>query len=463
MRIRFFILLVISGLCLVFPQSSKLQARNHTTETVRETVCCELTSKSSASDSLEFAGLAAALGVIFSQDKIASILSKLPPKCKIFGYDIGEYSGDDGMDIVLSVMPDEGARRTVEVFFFLNDGPGFRLLRTLQRKYILEPIEVGFSIDQGVCHVTEKTGEFAWRITGYSAAGGTFHRVSEWTTDRMRTGGRETGVGYEHTYSYESLLSDEHYYGTNSNRSFIRQKYYDLPIYPAELSLPDEMPNVIGDSSGLMIVRGGSSWYGPDDCSVFCSAVYDSSTVTFNLRVHDDRLLYNNVADSADYLDLSFDLSRRNRVRPDGTHQQFSPNTQFTIRIIMGDGANRTPVVELLGESIAKRTGDAVRISILRDESEYQTYSFAVRVPLTLFADQDRLPSAGFVCAYHDVDHPAQLQWVSVSASAREYTPDKPETFGRLHFVSDPVGEHEWENVRIIALSEQLKQAGILP
>ncbi len=191
-----------------------------------------------SSDSLEFAGLAVALGTIFSQEKIATILSKLPPKCKIFGYDIGEYSGDDGMDVVLSAMRDGAARKTLEIYFFLNDGPGFRLLRTLERRYMLEPIEVGFAVEAGTCFVTEKTGEFAWRITGYSASGGTFRRVSEWTTDRMRTGGRETNVGYERSFSYETLLAEEHYYGSNSNRTFIRQKFYDLPVYPAELSLP---------------------------------------------------------------------------------------------------------------------------------------------------------------------------------------------------------------------------------
>jgi hypothetical protein len=73
------------------------------------------------------------------------------------------------------------------------------------------------------------------------------------------------------------------------------------------------------------------------------------------------------------------------------------------------------------------------------------------------------LPAAGFVCLYHDVDHPTQLQWVTLAASAREYVPGKPETFGRLHFVSDPVAEYEWENLRVISLSEQLKEAGILP
>lgn len=416
-----------------------------------------------ASDSLEFAGFAQALSPIFSPEKIATILSNLPPKCKIFGFDIGEYSGDDGMDVVLSAMHDGAARKSMDVYFFLNDGSRFRLLRTLQRRYVLEPIEVGFAIEAGVCFVTEKTGEYAWRITGYTAGDGTFRRVSEWTTNRMRTGGRETNVGYERSFSYETLIADEHYYGSNSNRTFIRQKYYDLPVYPADLSLPDGMRSMIGDSSGLMIASGGSSWYGPDDCSIFCSAQYDSSTVTFRIRAHDDRLLYHAWADSADHLDLLFDLSRRNRIRPDGTPQTYAPATQFGIRIIMGDGGMRTPVVELLGEAVAKRFGDAVSVTTVPDAAEFQTYTFTVRVPLALFTNGAALQPTGFVCVYHDVDHDGMRQWASLAATAREYIPGNPTTYGMLHFISDPVAEYEWENLRVIKLAEQLQRAGIIP
>lgn len=415
------------------------------------------------SDSLEHAGLAAALGGIFSQEKIATILSKLPPKCKIYGFDIGEYSGDDGMDVVLSVMRDDAPHKTLDVHFFLNDGPGFRLLRTLTRRYILEPIEVGFSVDQGVCHVTEKTGEFSWRITGYTATDGKFRRSSEWTTDRMRVGSRVTNVGYERSFSYETLLGEEHYYGSNSNKTYLRQKYYDLPVFPAELSLPEEMAEQIGDSSGLMITRGGSSWFGPDDCLLLCSARYDSSMVTFRIRLHDDRLLYHASADSSDHLELLFDPSRRNRVRPDGKRQTYSPNALFGIRVVMGDGAARTPVVEMLGSAMAKSIGPEVQVSQHAVEDQYQTFDFTVRVPLRLFEEKGRLLPMGFVCAYHDVDHPGNLRWVSIAATAREYASGQPDTYGRLHFMPDPVDAYEWENLRVTALAARLRRAGLLP
>lgn len=415
------------------------------------------------SDSLEHAGLADALGGIFSREKIATILSKLPPKSKIFGYDVGEYSGDDGMDVVLSAMRDDAPRRTIDVHFFINDGPGFRLLRTLTRRYVLEPIEVGFSIDHGVCHVTEKTGDYGWRITGYSAVGGNFRRSSEWTTERMRVGARVTGVGYERSYSYETLLAEEHYYGANTGKSFLRQRYYDLPVFPAALSLPDDMPTEAGDTTGLMISAGGSSWHGSDDCQLFVSARFDSSTVMFRVRVHDDRLLHHADPDSADHLDLWFDLSRRNRVRPDGTRQRYARRTEFGVRILMGDGGSHTPVVDLLGTDLVQRYGAQVDVRRVEIRDAYQTSEFVIRLPRALFEERGTLLAAGFVCAYHDVDHPANLRWVTVASTAREYVPGRPETFGRLHFVADPVHAYEWENIRAAALAAKLRRAGLLP
>ncbi|MBR9978461.1 MAG: hypothetical protein KFH87_10260 [Bacteroidetes bacterium] len=408
------------------------------------------------------AEFSAALEVIFSQQKVASILSKLPPKSKIHGYDIGDYSGDDGMDVVLSVLREDAPAREIDVHFFLNDGPEFRLLRSLKRRYIVEPIEVGFFIDRGECYVTEKLGELAWRITGYSATEGTFRRVSEWTTKRMRTASRETAVGYERQYSYETLLAEEHYYGGNKGTTFLRQKYYDLPVFPSHLTLHHGMRSEIGDSSGLMITQGGSSWHGPDDSSVFCSARYDSSTVAFRVRMHDDRLLYHANADSSDHLSLHFDFSGKNRVQPNGKLQSSYDETQLGIRVIMGDGDARTPTVELLGSTLVERYTDAIQVTHLEMEAQYQTWEFTFRLPFELFTGTNEWKSVGFVCVYHDVDHPMQRRWVSLVSTAREYKPGRPETYGRLHFVEDPVHALEWENLRVIKLSRRLRAAGIL-
>lgn len=414
-------------------------------------------------DSLEFSGLSSALGKIFSEEKIQSILSKLPLNCKIYGYDIGEYSGDDGMDVVLSTRDEQERDRTMHVHFFLNDGPEFRLVKTLQRRFVLEPIEVGFSIEQGKAFVTEKTGEFGWRITGYAVENGVFRRVSQWITDRMPYQGQSTAVGYDRSHDLRSNMVDEHFFGTNTNRTFLRQKYYDLPLFREGADIPLNVNRQIGDSSALMIVRGGSSWHGPEDCSVFCSGVYDSASVTVFVTVHDDRLLYSGVMDSSDHVILSFDFSRKTRIRPGGDAQRWSPNTRLDLLIVMGDGQHRTPVVELRGEELSAAHGRDIAVSMEADVTRFQVYRFTVRLPISLFEHKGMPNAAGFVCSYHDVDYPANLSWVSLASTARGYVPDAPETWGRMHFVKDVRAHYEWDDLRTRGLSDELRRVGVLP
>jgi|GEM_PF-1427214 len=415
------------------------------------------------SDSLKFAEFSSALGKIFSDEKIQSILSKLPPNCNIFGYDVGDFSGDDGMDVVLSTRLDDARDRTIDVHFFVNAGSAFHHAQTLQRRFVLEPIEVGFTIERGAAFVTEKTAEFGWRITGYAVRDGIFRRVSQWTTDRMRYRGRQTAVGFERSYDLQNNMAEEHYFGTNSNRSFLRQTFYDLPLFRENDDIPAAITRQIGDSTALMVVRGGSSWHGPEDCSILCSGVYDSSSVELHLTIRDDRLLYEGVLDSSDYAALSFDFSRKTRVRPGGAAQQWSPNTRLDILLVMGDGERRTPVVELRGSKLSSAHGHEVRVSMREDSTQFHLYHFTVRLPRSLFESDGKPVPAGFVCWYHDVDYPANLSWVSMAATSRAFESDAPETWGRLHFVRDARERYEWENLHLRAMTRHLRRAGVLP
>jgi len=367
------------------------------------------------------------------------------------------------MDVALSTRPENARDRNIDVHFFVNDGREFRHVQTLQRAFVLEPIEVAFSIERGTAFVTEKMGEFTWRITGYAVQNGVFRRVSQWTTDRMHHNGQPTAVGFERAYDMRTNLAEEHFYGTNSSRSFLRQKFYDLPVFGRHDDVPENIRRQIGDSTALMVVRGGSSWHGPEDCSMFCSGTYDSTSVEFHIAVHDDRLLYEGSLDSSDFAALSFDFSRKTRVRPGGSPQRWSPNSRLDILLVMGDGEKRSPVVELRGKRLAEAHSHEIDVSMRRDIDRYHQYHFTVRMPRSLFESEGEAVPAGFVCWYHDVDYPANLSWVSVAASSRAHDPAAPETWGRLHFVNNARERYEWEDLRTRNMTEQLRRAGVLP
>jgi hypothetical protein len=418
--------------------------------------------RSAPSDSLEFAGFTQALSRIFSVEKIETILSHLPPNSKIHGYDIGDFSGDDGMDVVLSTRVDGVSGREVEVHFFLNSGPQFTHVTTIRRRYMLESIEVGFSIERGVCHVTEKTGEFDWRISGYSIVDGVFRRVTEWTTRRVRQGGQSAVLGYEQSMDYLRNLGWEHYFGANTGRSFFEQRYYVLPVYPLAAELPSDLPLYIGDTTALMVVSGGSSWYGQDDSNIRISARYDSTEVVFQLRVHDDRFLYHQAADSADYLALHFDLSAQERVRRDGSFQRYSGDKQFSIILFMGDGARQGPVAEIRGGTNYDTLRSHLHMSMRSNVEEYNTREFEIRIPLSVFLRGASLQEVGFCAVYHDVDHDLRRQWATVLSTSRSYEPGRPETYGRMRFITDHQKHHERLDLRTRFLARSLRRAGVL-
>ena len=421
------------------------------------------TDKSAQGDSLEFAGLAEALGKIFSKEKIQSILSNLPPKSKIYGYDYGDFSGDDGMDVVLSTRQDDAAPRVVDIFFFLNYGAEFELVHSLQRPYMLEAIEVGFSIDEGVCHITEKTGEFDWRITGYSMQHGLFRRVEEWTTRRLRAGGGATAIGFEQSQDYLTNLGWEHYFGVNTGKSYLEQKFYSLPVYPTSLELPPEIPVHVGDSSALMVVSGGSSWHGPDDSNMRISARYDTSSVLFTVLIHDDRLLYHTHADSADHLALYFDLSGKPRIQRDGTKQRYAKETQISLVLFMGDGEARGPAVELHGEKRYDSLRSLIGVTVTADPTKFNTREFTLSMPRGLFSRSSVLHGAGFCAVYHDVDHEARRDWATLLSTSRGYIQGKPETYGRISFLTDPIRLFERLDLRTRNLARRLRSAGLHP
>jgi len=415
------------------------------------------------SDSLEFAAFAEELQTIFSKEKIASILSKLPPTSKIYGYDYGDISGDDGMDLVLSTRRSDAPPRVLDIHVFVNEGASFDLVRSLQRKYMLEPIEVGFSIEQGVCYITEKTGEYDWRITGYSMDRGLFRRVSEWTTRRMVSGGSSTSVGHERSLDLLTNEEWERFTGANSGKVYLEQKYQALPVYPLGLELPEDIPEWVGDSSGLAVASGGSSWYGADDSHFFLSARYDSSDVYFQLRVHDDRLLAHRNLDSADHFALYFDIGGKPKLRPDGSRQRYAAQSTFALLLRMGEGTGEGSVVELRGEGKADSLLRGVEVSRQAVEGSYNTWRFGMRIPRSLLLRNARTHSIGFAAVYHDVDHAQRRDWYTVLATAREFESDRPESWGRLRLVADPEEEFERLDLRTRTLARALRRAGLLP
>ncbi len=418
-------------------------------------------------DSLEFSQFAKKLSAIFSDQKIRSIISKLPDNVKIYGYDIGDITGDDRVDVVLSAGPDDNRNKILTIYFFINGPEAFALRKTMSVPYYGEPIEVAFSIERGICYLTRKIGEFRWSVTGYRIDDLIFRMVDRWETRRLNTGTNLVKIGCDSYDNFETLRSTEHFFRPSDNKSWWKASFSTLPAYHALQRIPEIYPVLLADTIPANILSGSSSWFGPDDLSFEIGARYDSTELVLTAFITDDVLFPAADPDSGDAMEFWFDVSGRKKVEATAaTHiiRGEEAKEVCAVRLRMGDGAGRKPSVAFDDERLKpeqKALLRALRWSVtpLTDGR----YKAELKLPMGLFRACDRNDgAAGFTAVYYDRDNPRHPEWITVTATSDQFIPGSPKTFGALRFI--PRGEYYGgiEYLNAWALLERMKKAGLM-
>ncbi|MBI5646593.1 MAG: hypothetical protein HY962_06645 [Ignavibacteriae bacterium] len=424
-------------------------------------LCVPRADAAPAADSLEYAAFAVRLRAVFTEEQARAIISKLPPKCKVYGYDIGDISSDSLPDVVLSYKADDAPRRELGVAILLAEGKDFRPVRTLARTYISEPIEVGFSIDEGVCHITRKRGEYNWEITGYTARGGVFRQADYWETSRVRSGG--ASVGFEQHTDFRTHRSSESYYRVSDGKVLLKHEATALPVYPVgtKISSDDAIP--IADTTYRSLVKGSSSWSGPDDCALFSSAVYDTSHLYLTFRVLDDRLLSGADPEHSDRMVLCFDPSLQKKLEGTGKTRVPDENTLLRITVLLGDGAKMPPVVMVSAPAEKEKDSRRPVSRLVKAKVEKESggvYMVTCTVPRQMFP-RDAI-SIPFSAGYYDIDMPEHPEWVTVAATSDDFDPARPATYGRLYLLEAGAVPFERENLNVRSLLARMQRAGVV-
>ena len=421
-------------------------------------------------DSLTYQAFAAKLRTIFPEGKAQSLLGKLPAACTVFGFDSGDMSGDSLPDVVLSLRMADAAKKELAVWFFLGAGDTMTVAQVLTRRYIAEPIEVGFSIDDGVCHVTEKRGEFHWEIAGYAVERGIFKQVEFWETQRLRFGNQSGNTGFEVQERHATHRCTESYYRATDAKNLLRHQCYALPVFPARAKIAPDINPCIGDTSYRFIQRGASSWSGPDDCSFSVRASYDADSVVFTMRIRDDRLIAGPSPEESDRAELCFDLSGKPKVEPTNKLRAASDEAQLGVTVLLGDG-EKTPPVQVLSWAGRKPETQRLvkRIAHRFAKVEAGVYLLTVTLPAALFprseprSEQRSEPRSafGFTASYFDVDQPEHPEWLTCACTSDDFDAAKPATYGRMEFLPEDAIEYEREDLNVRPLVAKMLAAGL--
>jgi hypothetical protein len=403
---------------------------------------------------------------VFSEEQFTSLRSFLPQDFEIWGYDVGDFSGDDELDVAISVKPIDLKGKKVQVFFFINDGPSFIEASTIQVGYFEIPIEVGFTVEHGVCFMTSKEKDHHWFITGYTFHDGSFILVDRFEVGRHSLGvDKNTEIGYEEYNNYETLASRESFFNVSNGKLFLGAQYYTFPVYRmGRRPLPDFVTS-LQDTSGKYFVAGKENWTGPQDLGFSASAVYNDSALYCHLRVIDDSLVVGTgeVTDG-DGVNLWFDLeaSRMNASSGPAPNFRLQPDSDvMSMSISPGDFRTKRPRVAVL---LHKQPSDLQRQGInsisVTSTKRANGYELLARIPFSLF-DLEKPPSVmGFTAEVNDVDGSnGDLKRTRVATS--ELRDWDPSTFGVLRFIPEHGSYGEVRSLSIENLLQHLRDVGI--
>jgi hypothetical protein len=419
-------------------------------------------------ESITFEDFVNKVGIAFSDELLSDLRTKLPEEFRIWGYDIGDFSGDGKYDIVLSIKPKNYRGKNVQVRFFVNKGDTVLDLRTMDVGYCEIPIEVGFTIEKCVCFMTSKLAEYNWLIRGYTFWKGAFMLVDQYETKRLTSNeGKHVHLGLETYSNYRNLLSNENLFNPNSNKSYEKIDFYTLPAYRKGGAVFRDFSTTIFDSTDDLILVGRDNWRGASDLSFAVNANYDSTNLTVEFHVRDQSLVsFASDAERCDYVQLWFtNRCARSEELVDSIRisSSKSDSSVYCLTIFPGNLTSIRASADLIC-SCRLSAGQLIAISRMEISAKRNSdgYSLDIQIPLRLFSGTDSFPRSlmGFTAAVHDVDDSLTSGDSKLMATSR-LVKWNSSTFGLLRFIREGECYGEAENFVMPSVLKRIEETGL--
>lgn len=408
----------------------------------------------------------------FAEELVEDITKAMPQGAsfKVWGYDVGDFSGDGVNDVAVSVNV-SGTRRRESIVYLFIDNEGFLVnVAKFPLSYVDLPLEVGVAMRDGACYVTQKVKADHWLIKGYQYREGALVLLDEFVSDKVDSYGHESYVNFTTLESRERFLDVK-------GVEVAKADYLNLPAYSRGRQI------VAGYRDDIVVDRirnvhdGAFWWTGPNDASFTGKVVYDDDYLYVRVDVRDSSVITGRCDScAADRLDVWFDVTPPDSVtgsrrigRDDRGRLMFrgvSDSGLYALSIRIGDFEDVRPSVRVrTTDELSESQQDAVQrirvVTALRSTG----YVVKVRVPFLLFGyervplDERSVTEMGCTIALYDVDNEFRGNEVSVIATSAINTL-QPGTYGSIRFIPDELWYGETTNIFADAVLSYLRELG---
>jgi hypothetical protein len=365
---------------------------------------------------------------------------------KIWGWDVGDYSGDGYFDLAFTLREYGLRNRIVKVFMFVDIEGYLVLVDILEKQFVEIPLEVGVVIKDNSCYLTEKIKKFNWNIEGYRFDNGSLSLVDEFETSKINKFTKETYT------NYVELTKSEKYIVTSNGDIEFKADYLTIPSYPRSKLIYKGYEDEIFSFDVDYIKKGAYDWDGKEDAAFKVRSAYDDDFLYFIINVFDDKVVVPSCEEcTADYIDLWIDMFdyyelESKFVKDVGYKlkmQEDLDTNLYKFSIYLGDYESERPKVNIeTNLNLSANQKSASNLIKAISKKTNSGYIVKVKIPFDLIGiDIDKIQNGeineyGCSVLVHDIDNEFRPEEETQIASSK-FTDDSPASWGSL-FILPP-------------------------
>jgi hypothetical protein len=409
---------------------------------------------------LKFAELAQRLDPYFAKELIGDIKKQLPQGSdySIWGWDVGDFSGDGYFDVALTVRLAGEKKRTVQVYLFVDLDGFLNRVGQFTYEFVDLPLEIGCVIRYNACFITKKQKQFNWLIRGYRFDNGSLIVLDEYTTTKLEY------LTHESYTNYQSLNNTEKYLKTGNGEQKFFAKFLRIPSYQRGRQIYHGYHSEAYTDDIDFVPKGAYWWEGDKDASFWVRSAYDQQYLYMTIRIKDDKIVVQKCDTCiCDYVELWFDalppyIESGDRFVIDKKDKglKFRTNAEigiFRFGFYPGDFLEKKSYVKIGTtddlESQQKLSARNIKVSSTLQE---EGFTIKFKIPFTILGfeenplTEEKPVELGCTVVYHDFDNEFRPEEETELATSA-FSSMNPATYGSLLLIPN----EQWygENINI--------------
>lgn len=425
----------------------------------------------SAQSGSTFDEFAEKLRPYFAKELVSDLQNELPfgSDYKIWGWDVGDYSGDSYHDVAFVVKLKAERKRVVHVYLFVDIDGYLTLVGKFPYEYIELPLEIGVIIKEESCFITRKRKKFDWLIKGYSFRNGCLVWEDEFETKKI---GKYTQEKYR---NFQNLRASEKFILTVAGSEALSTDYLLIPSYRRGREIYQGYAEGPVADRIEYVHKGAYYWEGPKDGSFFVTSAYDDQYLYMTVETTDDAVVGQD-CDSclSDWISVWMDSQLYDNPEKSffkDSDQEFyykktADSGLFRLDFYPGDFLEVLPSFKI-GASAEL---DGVQRLMLRNIKVVSTpgengMTIKFRIPFSILGFEgppvDEYEIRRFSCAvvFHDVDNKFRPEEETEIATS-EFRSLDPSTYGSLLLIPDGKWFGNSRNIYLDDIIKQLAEYG---